>query len=281
MRTLHNRVKELLATPSQPAPKPVLPGRVCVMIKTMLRDGLLFYALDGIAKNLPDCKIVVVDDGVERTEKITRYARMRQQGHVCLWLPFDTGFSRKANAAIPHCDREFVLIGSDDFDFNNPKVRQDIDKMIQVLDFDPTVGMASGRVNNNPYEWQWEQGKDWLREVKSSKGGGEINGVRYHYCDLTVNYGLVRRKVLDEVKWDDTDIKIGGGEHAAFFIDLKRAGWRAAYVDGCNIDESKILAMTDARYPGMRARAKLPGRPLLKVRGINQYTMGSGITELS
>jgi len=282
MFALHSRVKLALQGPSHPCNNVILPGRIAVVVKTMLRDGPLFFALQGLQKNLPECKVVVVDDGMERPEKIELYARMREQGHVCLWLPFDTGFSRKSNAAIPHCDREFVLIGSDDFDFNNPQVKDDINKMMKVLDHDPTVGFAAGRVNNVPYEWQWEVGPDWLREYKGDNGGGNADGVLYHYCDLTVNYGLVRRKVLDVVKWDDTDIKIGGGEHAAWFIDLKKAGWKAAYVEGCNINEARyIRQMIDARYQAMRGRAKLPGRPLLKVRGINKYTMGSGISEVS
>ena len=282
MVTLHSRVKTALEGSQNRYSKPVLNGRVTIMVKTMLRDGPLFFALDGIQKTLPDCKIVVVDDGIERPEKITRYARLREQGHTCIWLPFDTGFSRKANAAIPHCDGDFVLIGSDDFNFMQDNVASDINKMMKVLDHDPSVGFAAGRVNGVQYEWQWEQGEDWLKEYKGDNGGGEVDGVKYRYCDLTVNYGLVRRSILNTVHWDDTPIKIGGGEHAAWFIDLKRAGWRAAYVEGCNINESKhIRHMIDVKYALLRSRARGEGRPLLKVRGINRYTMGSGITEIS
>jgi hypothetical protein len=282
MIVLHDRVKNAMQVQPTASNKKTPSGRVAVMVKTFLRDGPLFAALDGIQKNLPDCKIVVVDDGIERKEKVTRYAKLREQGHVAIWLPFDTGFSKKANAAIPHCNREFVLIGSDDFDFNNPSVKDDVARMIKVLDHDSRVGMVAGRVNNNPYEWQWDwPGEDWIKEVNRDAGGGNADGVAYKYCDLTVNYGLVRRSVLDRVPWDDTDIKIGGGEHAAWFIDLKRAGWKAAYAEGCNINETKIRMLVDSRYQAMRGRAKLPGRPLLKVRGINRYTMGSGVTELS
>lgn len=281
MIELHKRVISCVTVPAAYSPHD-LTGRVAIMIKTIFRDGPLFNAINGIQKNLPDCKMVIVDDGVERREKVAVYARLREQGHTCLWLPFDSGFSKKANAAIPHCNREFVLIGSDDFDFNNPSVKDDVARMIKVLDHDSRVGMVAGRVNNNPYEWQWDwPGEDWIKEVNRDAGGGNADGVAYKYCDLTVNYGLVRRSVLDRVPWDDTDIKIGGGEHAAWFIDLKRAGWKAAYAEGCNINETKIRMLVDSRYQAMRGRAKLPGRPLLKVRGINSYTMGSGITEQS
>ena len=287
MLDLHRRVRAALDTPiAGPERAPETPratgalSRVAVMVKTFLRDNHLMTCLDGLEKNMAGCKIVVVDDGEDSKQKIIKYAKMRDAGHVCVWLPFDTGFSRKANAAIPHCDRDFVLIASDDFYFT-PMVAQDVLKMIDVLDHDPTVAMASGRVNNNPYEWQWEEGPGWIREVKRDAGGGTTpSGTRYHYCDLTVNYGLVRRSVLDVVKWENTGIKIGGGEHAAWFLDLKRAGWKACYVEGCNIMEIRNLAM-HPRYPMFRARARQPGRPLLKMRGIDTYMMGSGITEQS
>ncbi len=65
-------------------------SRVAIMIKTFLRDGYLHECLNGLEQNFPDAKIVVVDDGYESKEKITRYSELRRKGHACQWLPFDS-----------------------------------------------------------------------------------------------------------------------------------------------------------------------------------------------
>lgn len=260
-------------------------ARVAIMVKTFLRDGYLTACLDGLEKNFADTKIVVVDDGYESKEKITRYAELRRKGHACQWLPFDSGFGAKANAAIPLCDREYVLIGSDDFDFGQPGVREGIERMQKVLDAVPSLALVSGRVDNRPYEFCWEAGERSLREVSGYHGSGEVDGVNYHLCDLTVNYSLIRTKIFQPrhgIKWDGGEVKIGGGEHSAFFLDLQRSYWSVAYVEGVNINQMPRCnrAMHPA-YPSMRARARQIGRPCLKRRGIDVYVLGGGVAEVS
>jgi hypothetical protein len=261
-------------------------SRVAVMVKTFLRDGYLMACLDGLEKNFADTKIVVVDDGYESREKITKYAELRRKGNACAWLPFDSGFGEKANAAIPLCDREYVLIGSDDFDFGDPKARAGVEAMVKVLDAVPSLGLVSGRVDGNPYEFCWEQGDHSLREVPKFYSSGEVDGVRYHLCDLTVNYSLIRTKVFQPqhggIRWDGGAVKIGGGEHSAFFIDLQRSYWGVAYVEGANICQlPRNYNWMHKSYPAMRGRARMVGRPCLKKRGVDVYVMASGVAEVS
>jgi len=267
-------------------------SRVAIMIKTFLRDGYLMKCLEGLEQNFPDCKIVVVDDGREARAKITRYAELRRKKHACIWLPFDSGFGAKANAAIPHCNKEYMLIGSDDFDFSDPTVRPGVEAMQKVLDAVPSLGLVSGRVDSNPYEFIWKPGLRSLQEVPDYHGSGRVNGTTYHLCDLTVNYSLIRRKIFEPehggIRWDGGDVKIGGGEHSAFFIDLQRSYWGVAYVEGANINQLKGCEISDQyrafnspEYPKMRARARQPGRPCLKARGIDRYILGDGTVEES
>lgn len=254
-------------------------NKVAVMIKTFLRDGYLQICLKGLQHSCSDMKVVVVDDGCESVEKIRKYADMLESGHSFQWLPFDSGFGAKANAAIPYLDREYVLIGSDDFDFKDPQARLSIEKMVKVLDADPEMDVASGRVNGNPYEGLLSFKDDHCWETRGYRETREIEGARYHLCDLTVNFSLIRRRVLDSIHWDD-DVKIGGGEHGAFFIDLKRAGFKVCYVEGANINElpQNQLQWRDIQYGKMRARASEPGRICLKRRGVNFYhTFGGHI----
>ena len=249
---------------------------VTVLIKTFLRDGYLFRCLSGIQRVLPEVKIVVTDDGEESRDKLTLQCKLRAQGHVYHWLPKDSGFGAKANAAIPFFDRPYVLIGSDDFDFEGPNVRRGIERMLAILDGDPQISVASGRVNNQPYERLLELGHDWAKERQGYYENRRTKGIDYQLCDLTVNYSLIRREVFDKVRWDD-DVKIGGGEHGAFFIDLKRAGFKVALVSGASIKELPANASWRHRdYLTLRGRARDPERPCYIRRGINHYITSSG-----
>jgi hypothetical protein len=101
-----------------------------------------------------------------------------------------------------------------------------------------------------------------------------------------VNYSLIRTKVFQPqhggIRWDGGGVKIGGGEHSAFFIDLQRTYWGVAYVEGANINQiPHNPGWMHPSYPAMRGRARTPGRHCLKKRGIDRYTLADGSVELS
>lgn len=280
MKEIHYQWLSMTALPTAGLPTGSL-SRVCVMIKTFLRDGYLMQCILGLQRNFPEVKMVIVDDGYECHHKIGLYAQLRALGHDCVWMAFDSGFGAKANATIPYCDRDYVLIGSDDFDFADPAVRPGVERMATVLDNLPEVGIASGRCDGKPYEGLLEFYPGGVREMRGYSGEGSVAGVEYKFCDLTVNYCLVRRKVLEQVHWDGGEIKIGGGEHAAFFIDVLKAGWKTVYVPGANVKQMLYRAsLQHPNYPNYRARARQPGRPALKSRGIDEYVLFDGGKEI-
>lgn len=258
-------------------------NKVSVMVKTFLRDGYLHACLDGLERNFQDCKIVVVDDGYEDREKIKRYARLRAQGHSCVWLPFDSGFGAKANAAISAVTTEYVLVASDDFDFSDPRVRPGVEKMVQVLNAVPSMGVASGRMDGKDYEFCFRRSPGRVQEEKRYHGQGVVDGVVYKSCDLTVNYSLIRRSVFEgdkAVRWDGGDVKIGGGEHGAFFLDVQEAGWGVCVVEGAEIRQFKWTPTWEHKtYRDMRRRARQEGRPCLKRRGIDEYVCWPDLVE--
>lgn len=285
MKDVHSDYKNGL--PSKVVYPAIAPGplsKVCVMIKTFLRDGMLKDCIVGLERNFKDAKMVIIDDGYDHPTKVTKYSELRRSGHQCIWMPFDSGFGSKANAAVKACDREYVLIGSDDFDFSDPRVRPGVEKMVKVLDANPSIGVASGRVDNRPYEYcfEYSNGGDTIQEMRRYHGVGSVGDVTYQLCDLTVNYSLLRRSMLDKVRWDGGETKIGGGEHAAFFIDVAAAGYRVCVVDGANINQMKSYAgAVHPSYGTYRGRARQPGRICLKRRGINTYILADGLVEKS
>jgi hypothetical protein len=247
---------------------------ISIGIKTFLRDPQLFAAVQGIRENLPGAQIIIADCGEMTEEKDSYYAELEREGHIHIDLPFDSGFGAMGNAIADRLERPLLLVASDDFDFSTPEVRQGIEKLEYALtapEIDITFDIVSGRVNNRPYEFYLEEraSGEWY-EVPL---GGHQDLIPYSHCDLTVNYSLIRRCVFDTVRWDD-DVKIGGGEHGAFFIDCKRAGFKTVYVSGVNINEQQIR--NTPRYNLYRRRALNPERPCFVKRGVKRYILGDG-----
>ncbi len=259
--------------------------RVSIMVKTFLRDGYMKECVRRIRKSLPECKIILVDDGRSHRDKIALYAELQDQGHKVIWLPFDSGFGAKANAAIPAMDRPYVLIASDDFDFHPEEVRAGILRMLNVLDAEPAYSVASGRVNGNPYEGLFEfPSTGTVRERRGYRGTYMTpQGITYHPCDITVNYSLIRTAVFHKhgIRWDGGEVKIGGGEHGAFFLDLFNAGIKTVYVPGANINElPKTPYLQHPSYAEKRGRARQPGRPCFRKRGVLRYELFDGGVEV-
>lgn len=261
-------------------------SKVSVLVKTFLRDGYLSDCVYDLRTHFPESKIAVIDDGHRTPVKDTLYQQLRDGGHVAEYMPFDSGFSAKSDFAIQYYTTPYVLIGSDDFNFAAPGVRAGVEKLVNVLDENPALGVASGRVNDVPYEGFLEAyapGKVRERRISYATVEHTSIGVQYYYCDLTVNYSLLRVSMLRSgVSWGNHDIKIGGGEHAAFFLAVKARGWLVAYVPGVSISEYPYNpSKVDPSYGAMRGRARTPGRPALLRAGVTHYCLFDGTVEAS
>jgi hypothetical protein len=245
-------------------------SRMSILIKTFLRDGYLFDTVADLRVKFPECKLIIMDDGHATAIKDNLYRTLRMQGHVCEYMPFDSGFGAKANAAIPHITTPYVLIGADDFEFGAPDARAGIEKLFTVMDHTPLeLGVASGRVDGNAYEGFLSYGPDFIKETPLAMGDWlQAGGVDYKLCDLTVNFSVLRAAMLgfDKVvagvelkepavgcvQWEAA-YKIGG-EHHDFFQDVKRAGYKVAFVPGVNINQKKYdprkIAPDYSKYRG-------------------------------
>ena|ERR1017187_7964333 len=253
--------------------------RIDIGIKTFLRDEQLFKALKGIDDYFFGARAIVVDDGKATVEKYNAYAVLERLGHATSLLPFDSGFGKKSNRIVELSTRPYLLIASDDFEFDK-QAASGLTDMQKVLDNCPDVDIASGRVNHSPYEFYLEisdfgEGV-YIKEhpvTKQIYDGFEILFPWIIDCDLTVNYSLIRREVFKKVKWDD-DVKIGNGEHGSFFYDCKLAGLKTVCVPSANINEQKIR--NSPEYKQYRNRANSPERSCFDKRNIVEYILGDG-----
>ncbi len=265
---------------AQPAPLPAPTpfSRVSVMIKTFLRDGYLVQTARDIERCLPGMKMVIVDDGRESRTKIALYQELARRGHICEWLPFDSGFGAKGNHAIQFLDRDYTLIGSDDFDFAGAGVPEGIRRLISVLDHDCEVGSVAGRVDAKPYEGFVERGADYIRLVpldpEKAPKQRTADGVEYYYVDHTVNYNLVRSKLLGPGRITyETRTKMGA-DHFDFYDDLRKYGMKIAWCPGVNINQQRnpaLKARNDPKYTLYRGRAPHGVQGFLRKYGIKRF----------
>jgi hypothetical protein len=251
--------------------------KIAIGIKTFLRDEQLFNTIRAIQKYYSKAQLIIADCGDATEEKDGIYADLERQGHKTIQLPFDAGFGAMSNAIADALTRPYLLVGSDDFDFYDSKAKLGVERLQHVLENCPNIDIASGRVNNRPYEFLLEDLGDKIVEKPINRSLDTMES--YYDCpagyaaDLTVNYSLIRNRVFDQVRWD-SDVKIGGGEHGAFFMDCKRAGFKTIYVPNVNINEQQIR--NSPRYNEFRNRARGLERPCFVKRGIREYVLGDG-----
>ena len=246
---------------------------ISIGVKPFLRDPQLFHTIQSIRTNLPGAQMIICDCGDHSEEKEGIFADLERDGHKTIQLDFDSGFGAMGNAIVDALDRDFLLIGSDDFEFGPVEVREGIEKLQEVLTLNPDIDIASGRVNNRPYEFDLIDEGDKVTEVPVRYNVHDPIFPWYQQADLTVNYFLARKEVFQKVRWDN-DVKIGGGEHGSFFVDCKRSGVKTVYVTGVNINEQQVK--NSPRYNLYRRRAMDPARPCFDRRGIKKYVMGNG-----
>jgi hypothetical protein len=245
---------------------------VSVGIRTFLRDDKLFRTIDGIRITMPETQMIIADDsGFISYKKIVLYAELKAEGHLVFTLPHDKGFGYKSNLIAKAVLRPYLLIGSDDFDFADPQARVGIEKMAEVLDKHTRYYGVSGRVNNQSNEFRLEDLGDTIIEHPVNVVGD--GNIEVFDVDLTVNYTMFHRDTFREIGWDD-DVKIGGGEHGSFFVDMKRVGFKVGFVPGVNINEQP--GKDSDEYYSYRYRARSPERSCFVKRGIKKYVLADG-----
>jgi hypothetical protein len=231
---------------------------VTIGVTSFLRPGYLIQCIEGIRKGIPECQIIVADDSDIPIDTL---------GVECIHLPFDSGLPAKRNASVQACATKYWLCGCDDFDHSTTEARAGLEKMIKVLDENPDISVAGGRVHNHAYEGflTYEPGSH-IKETRLVLDGSEFQQV-----ELTVNYFLARVADIKDIPWDER-MKIGG-EHGDWFLELKLQGKKVVWVKDVNINTlPDNYRLVDPRYGSYRGRAVNLGHAVfLRKRRIIRY----------
>jgi len=192
---------------------------VTAIIVSFMREAYLEKCVHSLRQTYPDIVILVGNNSRHSAKKRTI---CEQNGATYVKLPYDCGITGGRNRLIAMAKTRFVMIGDDDFYYENganvPMLRTLADglpkiaggRIIQnstVKDYQGFIGIQDGVMRYEPLRL------DRLEEQ---------DGVTYKQCDITFNYFVAQRSIFDNAKWDE-NIKVAY-EHSDFFLTAREAG---------------------------------------------------------
>lgn len=268
---------------------------IAVLIKTLDREQALLTCLRSVRRRLSEqelsYRIYVADDGPVGRRKRELYDRLRRGGHLVKEYDERIGVSRARNELADRLEQEaFVLRMDDDFELTE---ETDVAAMRAILERVPSLGLIGD------LERQIGLGKGvFPGQISDAQGFFERRGDvlvrrllppdafdheragphRYARCDFTRNFLLIRRELLEEVRWDER--LTFAGEHADFLLQVRSSRWECAFTpdsihrhrddlggaaSGGLLDRKQVGAAAEARVyrdkwgvEGTRARRSVP-----------------------
>jgi hypothetical protein len=220
---------------------------VTFCVTSFERPAHLARLLASIDQFYPGARVIVAD--------CSRVAPIVPVGVELISLPFDAGLSEMRNALVKRLTTKFLLLLEEDFLFT---AETKIAPLMDVLQFDGSLLCVAGsmrivgRDGVQDYTIDLEEFRGALLGHRAARPAiTTAAGTAYRYCDKALNFALYRRDGVLEHTWDGLP-KVG--EHAAYFLRVKRVGqWRVAHTPMSVIDHD-VNGRTTA-YVSNRSRA--------------------------
>lgn len=154
-------------------------------------------------------------------------------------IPFDCGLSYARNYLVNITKSKYCLILEDDFVFTE-KTR--IDRMAEVLEANPEIGVIGGAVVEYgyelPFEHYFEQDGAVLRHRKAPDEWFDMGGWGYKLTGCVPNFAMMRRELFEGISWDE-ELKIEG-EHTDFYLQMAMdRRFKVAYTRDASISHEK------------------------------------------
>lgn len=252
--------------------------KIDVIIKTFERPQCLERLVLSIAKHYPTAHIIIGDDskrfdvGFYKNLYDKAFAAGLIVKPIAYNLGYDKGLSYGRNELVRRSDADYILLLDDDFVFTE---QTNIELFEHVLNSDPSVGVVGGMLLDSTsgkelhFEGIFEKkGKTLRHKADGDKWQGDV--VQYKYTGFVLNFALFRRRLFNEVMWDEA-IKIQG-EHTDFYLRLAQTAWRVAYTpDVKALHQQEVTG----EYKDFRARKDFL-KILFKKHGLEKIVYQSG-----
>lgn len=217
---------------------------IAVLIKTLGRDMALFNCLHSVRERLEEQslshRIYLADDGPVGERKRELYDSLRKRGHLVLEYDERIGVSRARNELADRLeDERLVLRMDDDFELTGEtdvaamgSILEEVPSLGVIADLERQVGLGKGTFSGRLSDAQgyFERRGSLLERQMFPSGAFDYEtagGCRFARCDFTRNLLLIRREVLEEVRWEDR--LAFAGEHEDFLLQLGVADWEVAF----------------------------------------------------
>jgi hypothetical protein len=257
-------------------------NKISVMIKTCFGRPSLLWVLDSIKFSLKEVeyRIYISDEMPLDKWKIELYDKLKEEGHHIEVHNNGISCGLARNQLINKLnDEDLVLRLDDDFELGG---EFNIRAMQAVLNMSSDIGFCSD------YERQLGDNKGVKSGSLRPAGGDFIisppklikrfhspwkkhqkqDNVRYSLAEHTRNLILVKREVLNTVKWSE-DIYFYG-EHEEFMLSIKEKGYIGAYTPDSIHYHRDDLALyrdvDDGENRAFRRPGELEFRKLLQTR---------------
>ena len=213
-------------------------NKLAVGIKTFMRDAAFFKTMETYQTTLAKIdlpyRFYIADDGPQNDERALLYTKLKQDGHMVISLPFNSGISFGRNAIVKQAKEDYVLISDDDVVIRDAV---SIKNMKAVLDSDEKIGLVAATLR---YEkGAFFAGENYAKGIRLERRGkllartpaprevhATADGIKYVLADQVPNIFLAKRQLFKDVMWDNR-IKIEF-EHIDFFLELQKTTWKAA-----------------------------------------------------
>lgn len=195
-------------------------NKLTAIIITFLRDEYLHICVDSLLSQYPNINVIIGDQNPSKKKK----KHFEKLGIRYIELDYDCGLCKARNELVKLVNTDYILIGDDDFKYTD---ESKVDEMLWMIETHKDIDLIGGRISEsgqikNYQGFIEEHNKHFIYKPLEIKENAGIVPV-----DLTFNFFISKTGAVKAVKWDE-QIKVAY-EHSSFFIDFKRAGYKAFF----------------------------------------------------
>jgi hypothetical protein len=167
-------------------------------------------------------------------EKLEFMDMLRQGGHECYYLGWDTSPAITRNFLIDRITEPYVFKVDDDFIYDYDEKEFELDKTIKLLEDKKGIGLVGFSVYSRKYVSPFlydvvREGKN-IKFNKPPEAEMDHGGLKYRIVDITPDCWIAKREIFPACNYDE-QYHVSQGLHPDFFMNIKyNTFWKVAYV---------------------------------------------------